>query len=144
MGQEAEIKRDAEQRETGDQKAGDGARLERELEAAGERCGRRLRGADIGAHRHIHADEAGRAGQDRADGKSDRDQEAEEVGEQQEDHDADDGDGGVLAPQIGLRTFAHGGGDFLHPRIAGVRLQHRRGRPDGVNDRKCPAEHDHP
>ena len=41
---------------------------------------RRLRGAHIGAHRHVHADEAGRARQHRADQEADRDLPAEEEG----------------------------------------------------------------
>ncbi len=122
MGQEAEIEGDAEQREAGDQHAGDGAGLEGELEAARERGGRGLRGAHVGANGDVHADEAGRARQDRADGEADRNQHAEEIGEHREDHDADDADRGVLAAEIGLRPLAYGGGDFLHPRVAGVRL----------------------
>ena len=42
------------------------------LEPAGERADRRLRGADVGAHRDVHADEAGRARQHRADQEADR------------------------------------------------------------------------
>ena len=144
MREEAEVEGDAEQRETGDQHAGDGAGLEGEFKSAGERGGRRLRGAHVGANRDVHADEAGRARQHRADQEADRDQHAEEVGEQREDHDADHADRGVLALEIGLRAFAHGGRDFLHPRIAGVGFHHRRRRPDGVNDGKRSAEHNHP
>ena len=50
--------------------------------------------------------------------------EAEEIPDDQEDHDPDDADGGVLALEIGLRALAHGGGNLLHPRVAGVRRQH--------------------
>ncbi len=144
VGEIGEIEGDAEQRQTGHQHAGDRTRLEGEFKSAGQRSGRRLRGAHIGANRDVHADEARGTRQDRADQEADRDQHAEEVGQQREDHDADHGDRHVLALQIGLRTFAHGGGDFLHPRIAGVCLHHRCRRPDGVNDRKRSAEHNHP
>ncbi len=96
-GEEAEIERHAEQREAGDQQAGDGAGAERDFEAAGERADRGLRGAHIGAHRDVHADEAGGAGQDGADRKADGDQPAEEIADDQEDHDADDGDGACIA-----------------------------------------------
>ena len=75
---------------------------------------RGLRRADVGAHRDVHADEAGGAGQDRADREADRDQPAEQQADDHEDHDADDADGGVLALEIGLRALAHGGGDLLH------------------------------
>ena len=144
VGEIGEVDGDAEQRQTRDQHAGDGAGLEGELKSAGQRRRRRLRGAHVGADRDVHADEAGRARQHRADQEADRDQHAEEVGQQREDHDADDADRHVLALQIGLRAFAHGGRDFLHARIAGIRLQDRCRRPDGVNDRKHSAEHDHP
>ena len=103
-----------------------------------------MRGANVGADRDIHADEAGRARQDRADQETDRDQSAQQVGEQPKDDNADQTDGHVLALQIGLRALAHGGCDFLHARIAGIRFQNRHGRPDGVNDGKCSAEHNRP
>jgi hypothetical protein len=125
MGQHTEIDGDAEQRETGDQQPGDGAGLEGEFQSTGERGGCGLRGADVGAHRDVHADEAGRAGQDGADGEADRDGNAEEDRQEYEDHDTDDTDRRVLAAQIGLRALAHRRRDFLHPRIAGVRLQDR-------------------
>ncbi len=71
-GQHPVVDGNAEQREAGHQHAGDRARLEGDLEAGGEAVGGGLRGADVGAHRHVHADEAGRARQDGADGEADR------------------------------------------------------------------------
>ena len=62
----------------------------------------------------------------------------------EEDDDADDADGGVLALEIGLRAFAHRGGDLLHLGAAGIGLQHRRGRPDAVNDREQSTKDDQP
>jgi hypothetical protein len=141
-GEEAEIERHAEQREARHQEAGDGAGLERDLEAAGERRDRGLRGAHIGAHRDVHADEAGEAREHRPDGEADADQPAEENADDQEDHDADDADGGVLPPQIGLRALAHRRGNFLHPGAAGIRSHHRLGRPDRVADARKPAQDD--
>ena len=47
----------------------------------------------------------------------------EQEAENDEDHDADDGDGRILPLEIGLRAFGNRGGDLLHPRRAGVRLQ---------------------
>src|SRR6266567_882082 len=47
--------------EAGHQHARDGTGLEGDLEAAAERDRGGLRGADIGAHRDVHADEAGHA-----------------------------------------------------------------------------------
>ena len=131
-GEEAEIERHAEQCEPGDQQPGDRAGAECEFEAAGERTDGGLRRADVSAHRNVHADEAGGAGQDRANGKADADQPAEEITDDQEDHDADNCDRGVLPPQIGLRALAHRRGYLLHPRAAGVGPHHREGGPDGV------------
>ncbi|MNL36862.1 hypothetical protein D3C87_1589750 [compost metagenome] len=70
-GQDEIIDGDAEQREACDQHAGDGARLEGDIETGGKAVGRRLRGAQIGAHRHMHADETGRARKHRADEEAD-------------------------------------------------------------------------
>ena len=142
--EEAEIKRHAEQRQAGHQHAGDGAGAERDFEPAGERLGRGLRGAHIGAHRHVHADEAGRAGQDGADRKADGDQPAEEIADDQEDDDADDGDRRILPLQIGLRALADGRGDFLHFLAAGIGREHRARGPDRVNDGQNAAQNDEP
>ena len=40
--------------------------------------------------------------------------------ENDQDHDADDADRHVLPVQIGPRAFLHGGGDLLHPGVAGI------------------------
>ena len=144
VGKKGEVKRHAEQRQARDQHAGDSAGAECDFKSAGERADRRLRGAHIGADRDVHADEARRSGQDRADRKTDRDQPAEEIADDEEDHDADNGDGGVLPLQIGLRALAHRGGDLLHLLVAGVGRQHRARRPDGVDDRQSTAQNDEP
>ena len=47
------------------------------------------------------------------------------------DH-ADDGDGAVLASEIGLRAFLNGGGDVAHPLVTGGRLEHLHGGDDSV------------
>ena len=112
--QEPVVERDAEQRETGDQHAGDGARLERDIEAFGERLRGGLRGADVRAHRDVHADEAGRAGEHRTDQEADRHKCAEQDPQPDEDDRAHDRDGHVLALEIGLRAFGDRGGDLLH------------------------------
>ncbi len=74
FGQIAEVHGDPQQRQTSDEHAGDGARLEGEFKTAGERLGRGLRSAHVSANRDVHADEAGGAGQHRADQEADRDQ----------------------------------------------------------------------
>ena len=132
-GQKAEVKRDAEKREPGDQKPGNGARAKRNFQSRGQRADRCLGGAHIGAYRYVHADETGRTGQNGADRKPDADQPAEKITDDDEDHDADQRDRGILSPQIGLRAFAHRGRYLLHPSAAGIGLQHRTGGPDCVN-----------
>jgi hypothetical protein len=143
-GEDGVVDRNAEQRETRHQHAGDGAGLEGELEAAGERADRSLRGAHIGAHGNVHADEAGRPRQHGADGEADRHQPAEEIADHEEDHDADHADGRILAFQIGLRALAHGTRDLLHFGRAGIGVQHRHGGPDAIDDGKQTAGDDHP
>ncbi len=143
-GQEHEVERHAEQRETGDQKAGNGAGAEREFKSAGKRTGRRLRRADIGAHGNVHADKAGGARQDGANGEAERDQPAEEIADDEEDHDANDGDRGVLPPQIGLRALADGGRNLAHLLVAGIGAKYGGGGPDGVNERQNATENDEP
>ena len=61
-----------------------------------------------------------------------------------EDDDADDGDGRVLAREIGLRAFGDRGGDLLHFLRAGVRRHHGLDRPNPINDRKCATADDGP
>ena len=61
VGQHDEIDRDPEQREAGDEKPGHRAGAKGDAEPAGERFRRRLRGAHVGAHGNVHADEAGGA-----------------------------------------------------------------------------------
>ena len=118
--QDAVIDRDAEQAERHDEHAGDRTRLEGDVETAGQAAGGgRLGGAHIGADRDVHADEPGRGRQAGADRVADADLEAEEEGEQDQDHHADHGDGHVLAAQIGGGALLDGGGDLLHPLVAG-------------------------
>ena len=69
--QHGEVADDAQQGEARHQHAGDRARLEGEVEALRQALLRRHRGAHVGAHRHVHADEAGRARQHRADQEAD-------------------------------------------------------------------------
>ena len=55
----AVVARHAEQAEADHQHAGDGAAAERDLQRRVEADAGRLRGAHVGAHRHVHADVAG-------------------------------------------------------------------------------------
>jgi len=100
--------------------------------------------SDLVAACAVHADEAGRARQNRADGEADRDQPAEREADDEKDHHADDADGGVLPLEIGLRALAHGRRDLLHPRRTLIGTQHRQRRPDAVQDREYAAADDQP
>jgi hypothetical protein len=53
--------------------------------------------------------------------------------------DADDGDRGVLALQVGLRPFLNGGGDLLHPGVARRGAQQRQRLEHAVQHGKHPA-----
>ena len=79
-GEKPEVAGDPEKSEAGDKKARDRARAEGDVETAGKRFGRRLGRADVGANRDVHADEAGRAGQNSADRKARRDRPRQEAG----------------------------------------------------------------
>ncbi len=57
---------DREQREAGNEHAGDGAGAEGDGQALLQARARGFGGADVGSDRNVHADEAGGAGQDRA------------------------------------------------------------------------------
>ena len=90
------------------------------LERLGEAAAGGLGGADVGAHRDEHAGVAGGAGEHRADQEADGDRQAEQAGDDEEDHRAGDGDRGVLPAQVGAGAFLDRAGDLLHPGIAGV------------------------
>ena len=134
FGEYEEIDGDAEKRETGDEEAGDGARAEGEAQAIGEALGGGLCRAHIGAHRHVHADIAGRARQDGADRETDRLGEPEQEEQRDEDNHAHKADRLVLAREIGLRALLDGGGNLLHARASRVRREDSPGGPDAVRD----------
>ena len=67
---------------------------------------------------------------------------AEEVGDQDEEHHADDRDGDVLAPQIGLGALGDRPGDLLHALGAGVPLHHVVDGPQAIGDRQQAAQDD--
>ena len=141
-GEDRVVDGDAEEREAGDQHAGDGAGAEGELEALGQALAGGLGGADVGADRDQHADVAGGAGEDGADQEADADGEAEQEGDDQEDDRAGDGDGGVLPAQVGAGAFLDRRGDLLHAGVARIGGQHRADRPDAVDDRQQAADDD--
>ena len=142
--EETEIESNAEEREAGDQQPGDRAGLEGQLQSIRERTNRRLGGAHIGTHRHVHADEARCPREYRADQESNRHRPSEEIRQDKEDHDPDYADRGVLAFEISLCAFAHRRCDLLHPRAARVGRQHGPNRPNGVKDSEHATKDDQP
>ena len=131
-----EVTGDAQQAQAHHQHAGDRAALEADVQRGIQAQRRRLRGTHVGAHRDEHADEAGSAGQDRADRETDRGRPAigQQEADEEEQDDADQADRLVLATQVGAGAFLDGRGDLLHFFVAG-RLGHdpaRRNQP--VND----------
>ena len=73
-------------------------------------------------------------------GEADGDADAEQIGEEDEQHDADDPDRGVLPPQIGLRAFGDRGCDLLHALGACVALHHIADGPEAIDDRQKTAQ----
>ncbi len=134
-GENVKISRHAKERQARDQEPGDGAGLEGNVEARGERLHGRLGGAHIGADRNIHADEARRAGKDRADQKSGREQPGNEEAKGGEDGNADNCDRRILAFQIGLRALGDSPGNFLHLGRTGIGGEKFRRCNHAIDDR---------
>src|SRR5690606_28926806 len=82
----------------------------------------------------VHADVAGGAGQHRADQEADRGQPVQREADDQEQRTAGDGDGAVLAVEVGAGAFLDRPRDLLHALIASRLLQHPAGRDDTVQD----------
>ena len=135
-GENAKISGHAKKREAGDKQAGHRARAKGDVETAGERFRRRLRGAHVRAHRNVHADKAGGAGQDGPDGEADRHRPRKQKPKADEHDHADAGDGHVLAPEIRLRPLPHRAGNLLHALGARVRRHQAIDRVDAVDDGK--------
>jgi hypothetical protein len=134
-GQDPVIARDAQQAQADDQQAGDGAAAEGDLQGRIQALAGRLRGTDVGTDGDVHADEAGRAGQQRANGKTDGGRPVERKANDQEQRDADKSDGHVLALQIGACTLLDSGRDLAHAVVAGGLCHDPFDRYDAVRDR---------
>ena len=115
---DAVVAGDAEQAEADDQHAGDRAAAEGDLQRGVQADARRMRGAHVRAHRDVHADVAGGAGEDRADREADRRVPVEREAEDDEQHHADDRDRRVLPVQVGAGALLDRRGDFLHACVA--------------------------
>ena len=99
---------------------------------------RGLGGAEIGAHRNIHADEASHARQHRTNGKANGHGNAKPPGNKREKHHAHNGDGAVLPLQIGGCAFLNGESNFLHPRRTGIARKHILGSDHTIGDGQRP------
>ena len=84
-------------------------------------CG--LRGAHVGAYRHVHADVAREGREDCADGESDRRVPVQRDSQDEEQDDAHDGDRAVLPVHVGACAFLDCLCDLLHPVVAGRLLE---------------------
>ena len=89
-GEDAVVAGDAEQREADDEHAGDGAAAERDVERRADAAAGGLGDAGVGAHRDVHADEAGGRGGEAADQEADRDLDVLQRDQRDEQDDADD------------------------------------------------------
>ena len=117
-GEDAVVAGDAEQREADDEHAGHRAAAEGDVERRADAAAGRLGHARVGAHGHVHADEAGRRGGKTTDREADRDLDVLQRDQRDEQDDADDADRRVLAPQVRLRALLNGSGEPLHHLVA--------------------------
>ena len=125
---------DAEEAEADDEHAGDGAAAEGDGERRGHAAGGGLGGADVGAHRDVHPDEAAGAREHRAQHEADGGVDFEGHGDDGGEDDADDADGLVLARQVGGGAGLDGTGDVLHARVAGILGEDPAAGPDAIGD----------
>ena len=130
----------AEQPQADHQDAGDGAAAEGHGQCRVQAGAGRLRGAQVGPHRHVHADVAGGAGEQRADEEAEAGAPAQAEAQDQEQHQAHERDSLVLAVQVGGGALLYGGGDFAHALAALWALQHPVRAPGAVADAEQGAE----
>ncbi len=103
---------------------------------------RRFRRAHIGAHGYVHADVAGQARKCGTDEVADRHLPAEDEERDDENHHADNRDGGVLAVEIGPRALLNRGRDLLHSGGARALPQDRRnGQPPIHQGQNAAGQH---
>ena len=141
--QDAVVAGDAEQRQADDQHAGDRAALEGDVERRRDAAAGRLGDPGVGAHRDVHADEAGRAGERAADHEADRGLVVLQEPEHDRDRHGDRGDDHVLAVEVGLGALLDGARDFLHALVAGRLGEQALGDDESVeNGRPCADERD--
>ncbi|VXB37794.1 hypothetical protein LUTEI9C_150031 [Luteimonas sp. 9C] len=109
----------AQQAEADDQHAGDRAAAERDVHGRTDAAACGLGRADVGLHRHVHADVARRARQHRAEQEADAGGPPQEHTDEDEQHRADDGDRQILSIEIRAGAFLDRACDVLHPCVPG-------------------------
>ena len=133
-GEDAVVARHAEQGEAGDEHPGDGAAAEGDVERRADTAARRLGHAGVGAHGHVHADEArGRRGE-AADEEADRHLDVLQRDEGDEEDHADDGDGPVLTAQVRRGSLLDRRRQATHDLVAGGQREEGATRDQAVHD----------
>ena len=117
-GQIPEEDADREQSQARHQHAGDRARAEGYRQPALQRATTGFGGADIGADGDVHADETRCPRQDRADQEGEGGCDAQKEQDQRGHDHADDGDGRILAAEIGSRPLLNRARNLLHSGVA--------------------------
>ncbi len=105
---------DAEQRQADDEQAGDRAALEGDVERGADATAGRLGDARVRAHRHVHADEARRTGEDASDDETDRRVEVLDQPDRDRERHGYCRDDRVLTIEICPGALLDGSGDLLH------------------------------
>ena len=77
-----------------------------------------FRGADVGAHRHVHADVAGQTRQKRAESEADSGLPAQSHEDRYQEDNADDADRGVLTIEVSGSALLNCGSDLAHALVA--------------------------
>ncbi len=73
--------------------------------------------------------------------KAARGQRLEEYADDDRDDDSDNGDGRVLAAEVGAGSFLNSGGDLDHPLVAGGHAEHLAAGDDAVEHRDHAADY---
>ncbi len=113
------------------QHPGDRAASERHFERGVDSQMSRLRGAHVGAHRDVHADIPRKTREDRAHGEPAGTRPTEPQSKRHEEDDSHDGNGAVLAIEVGAGAGLDCRRDLLHPGIA-CRLRQDPAHRDGA------------
>ena len=113
--------------------------LEGHVQACGQTVAAGLRGAHVGADRHVHADIAAAAERVAPMAKPMAGAMPSRNGHDHQDHHADEADRQVLAVEVGARALLNRRTDFLHARGARVRCQHLARGERAVAERHHPA-----